>query len=452
MSFRGGTTIKKPQRRGPKPPTPRLVVLHVPEGATPPDVLDVLQPNAVVLLGREVEGRDILLPDSRASRRHARLEVDADGMGVRIVDTSSNGTFVNGERVTDAMLADGDVIRLGDSFVLLRYVPSEWKDAPLEGILGTSPPMRALRHTLSQVGPTDATVLVLGESGTGKELVARALHRLGRPRGAFVAVNCGAIPAALAESQLFGHVRGSFTGASADHAGFFRAASGGTLFLDEIGELPSTLQPKLLRALEERTVVPVGGTEPIACDVRVVAATHRDLAAAVEEGSFRGDLYARLEEIVVRTPPLRARREDILPLLHEALDDRAPPLDPDLVEALLVYDWPFNVREVVKIARELSIRGAGEPSLELRLVEDRLQRGAKAREDRATEKGSPREKSERPTALLDRGPPPTREELLEIVRREKGNISKISRATGRSRKQVYRYLEEHGIDPAEFRS
>ncbi|MCZ7683061.1 MAG: sigma-54-dependent Fis family transcriptional regulator [Sandaracinaceae bacterium] len=209
-------------------------------------------------VGRQIVERGIQLRDPRASRRHAIFH-PTKGPGVMLEDVSSNGTFVNGERVSGSrVLEDGDLVRIGDSFLVVRWAPAEIGDAEVPEIEGRHPAMRALRRTIASVAPTDAKVLVVGESGTGKELVARAIHeRSGRP-GPFIAVNCGAIPESLAESQLFGHVAGAFTGAQGAHTGFVRAADRGTLFLDEIGELSLVLQPKLLRALEERKVVPVG--------------------------------------------------------------------------------------------------------------------------------------------------------------------------------------------------
>ncbi|HEY8430948.1 MAG TPA: sigma-54-dependent Fis family transcriptional regulator, partial [Sandaracinaceae bacterium] len=261
-------------------------------------------------VGRQVLERGIHLRDPRASRRHAIFH-PTKGPGVLLEDVSSNGTFVNGHRVAGSIvLQDGDVIRVGDSFLLVRFAPSEGGDAEVPQIEGRHPAMRALRRTISSVAPTDAKVLIVGESGTGKELVARAIHERSARPGPFIAVNCGAIPESLAESQLFGHVAGAFTGAQAAHQGFVRAAHGGTLFLDEIGELSPVLQPKLLRVLEEGKVVPVGRTEPIDVDVRLVAATNRDLLQEVDEGRFRGDLYARIAGYVIHTLPLRERRED----------------------------------------------------------------------------------------------------------------------------------------------
>jgi transcriptional regulator with PAS, ATPase and Fis domain len=397
-----------------------------------------------VIIGREASPGGVALPeDVRASRRHAVVRRGPEGVSITDVG-SKNGTFVNGRRVAEAALADGDVVRVGDSLLLLRHQPAEALDAAIPSLLGEAPVMGRLRHALSRVGPTAATVLLLGESGTGKELCARALHDLGRPGGPFIAVNCAAIPEGLAESQLFGHLGGAFTGAK-EQPGFFRAAHGGTLFLDELGELAGPLQAKLLRALEERAVVPVGGTRPIPCDVRLVAATHRDLAAEVEAGRFRGDLYARLCEVPISLPPLRARREDILPLLAQALDDSGPQprLTAALAEALLLYPWPYNVREVLKIAAQLRLVGPGEMDLD-EVAERLLRKVADApREGEAGDEGE--------EEAAERGRIPGREELEALLRAHRGVIRQVALATGRSRRQVARWLEQHQLDAEDYR-
>ncbi len=238
----------------------------------------------------------------------------------------------------------------------------------LASLLAKSPSMQKVFSLIEKIKSTTTNVLVTGESGTGKELAARALHTEGnRGNQQFVAVNCGAIPENLMESELFGHKKGSFTGAVADKEGLFQTANGGTLFLDEIGELSLGLQVKLLRALQERTVKPVGATEEIPVDVRVVAATNRDLEADVSSGAFRGDLYYRLNVIEIRLPPLRQRREDI-PLLIEhfiarfsgILGTRITGIHPDAMKALQDYDYPGNVRELENIVeRGVTLTGEG---------------------------------------------------------------------------------------------
>jgi two-component system response regulator HydG len=225
----------------------------------------------------------------------------------------------------------------------------------LDEMVGTSPAMAAVFELIERVASVDASVLVTGESGTGKELVARALHRRSRrAAGPFIAVNCAALPEALLESELFGHVRGAFTDARTAKTGLFVEANGGTLFLDEIGELPLTMQAKLLRALESRTVRPVGGSSEIAFDVNLVTATNRDLEAAVAEGRFRDDLFYRLDVVHLHLPPLRSRGGDILLLAQGFLTraaarmgKRVGGMSPAVAEKLLAYAWPGNVRELV---------------------------------------------------------------------------------------------------------
>jgi DNA-binding NtrC family response regulator len=293
------------------------------------------------------------------------------------------------------------------------------------------------------------------------KLVASAIHELSGRKGPFVAVNCAAIPEQLAESELFGHVAGAFTGARGDHQGFFRAADGGTIFLDEVGDLSPQLQPKLLRVLEQRVVMPVGATTPVPCDVRIVAATNKKLDAAVADQAFRGDLYARLSEFTVQLPPLCERREDVLLLLRHAFGADMPPLAPELVDAVLACPWPFNVRELMAVGRELRVRGAGKGKrLALELIAHRLHLDTAARPtsnngtsasdpsvDRIASGSGPRSGSD-PNA---RSAPPTREEFERILAECKGNVRQIAKATGRSRMQVYRWVEQFGLDLESYR-
>ncbi len=234
-------------------------------------------------------------------------------------------------------------------------------------MVGRSAPMEKVFQIIRQAAPARSTILVTGESGTGKELVARALHRLSqRAAGPFVTVHSGALPPDLLESNLFGHVRGAFTGAVAEKKGLFKVADGGTIFFDEIGTVPLETQAKLLRVLQEREFLPVGAVEPVRSDVRVVAATNADLAKLVEEGKFREDLYYRLCVISIGLPPLRERKEDI-PLLVDALVSRAarenerpvPPVTPAAMKALLDHDWPGNVRELENVLERAVVLGGG---------------------------------------------------------------------------------------------
>jgi Response regulator containing CheY-like receiver, AAA-type ATPase, and DNA-binding domains len=233
-----------------------------------------------------------------------------------------------------------------------------------DGIFGASPVILRLKEMIRRIGPADLPVMVLGPSGTGKELVAHALHAAGpRRSGPFVAVHCGAIPAELLESELFGHLKGSFTGAHQDRQGLVAAAHGGTLFLDEVGEMPPSMQVKLLRFLQEGTYTPVGGRHPLTADVRVVSATHRDIEAMVAEGSFREDFYYRLKGLILRSPPLAERREDIAPLaarfLAEAAKRRRLHLTAEALAWLAEQEWPGNVRELKAVVTSAAALAEG---------------------------------------------------------------------------------------------
>ncbi len=286
---------------------------------------------------------DWVLRDRYISHQHALLVPDQGG--VQVQDRGSrNGTWVNGVRTRHGELRQGGTLRLGQTE--LRLV-----QPMATGLIGQSPAMVRLREQIARFAQSPLPVLVLGESGTGKELVAKALHLESGRRGELLTVNCGALPRDLIESELFGHERGAFTGADRRHLGCFGEATGGTLFLDEIGELPLELQPRFLRALENRTIRPVGASREVAIDVRIVAATHRDLQQAVQKGLFRHDLYYRLAGLTVEIPPLRQRPDDITLLarhfLHEAAVELPGLAMADDELALLTRDeWPGNVREL----------------------------------------------------------------------------------------------------------
>jgi DNA-binding NtrC family response regulator len=296
----------------------------------------------------------LLLRDPTVSRSHCEIRATEDG--VRLIDSgSTNGSVVDGVRVRDAFLANGSTLQIGGTTLRIELkddavtIPISARDA-FGPILGASVEMRRMYSVIERAAPTETTVLVHGETGTGKELVARALHDASpRSQGPFVAFDCGALAPNLVESELFGHMRGAFTGAVADRKGVFEEAHGGTLFLDELGELPLSLQPKLLRALESRQVKRLGAAQPRSVDVRVVAATNRPLARMVNAGTFREDLYYRLAVVEIELPPLRARRGDI-PLLakhfHERFAGKGVPMSPELASAVAARNWPGNVREL----------------------------------------------------------------------------------------------------------
>jgi DNA-binding NtrC family response regulator len=299
---------------------------------------------------------DVVLTDATVSRQHCEIALVADGYAVRDLD-STNGTFLERVRVREAVVDRECKLRVGDT--LLRVAPlDETVDLPVGHtaqfgpLLGRSAAMRRVFDVLAKLAPTDTTVLITGESGTGKELAARAIHEASpRRSGPFIVVDCGAIPANLIESELYGHVRGAFTGAVASRVGAFEAASRGTLFLDELGELPLDLQSRLLGAIERREVQPIGSTETRKVDVRIIAATNRDLRREVNRGAFREDLYFRLAVVPVEMPPLRDRPEDVElyveAFLEEAQSDHpGVTLDAETIARLARQSWRGNVREL----------------------------------------------------------------------------------------------------------
>jgi two-component system NtrC family response regulator len=308
-----------------------------------------------------------------------------------------------------------------------------------EEILGSTPAMRQIFAIVQRVAKTDATVLVEGESGTGKEMVARAIHRRSRRcQAPFIAINCGAIPDTLLEAELFGHERGAFTGAHVQRKGKFELANHGTLFLDEIAELSLPLQVKLLRFLQERTVERVGGREPIPLDLRIIAATNRDLKTQLRQGLFREDLYYRLSVVTIWLPPLRERGEDILLLAHALLrrasqeHRRRVQFSSGALQAIMAYRWPGNIRELENKISRAVIMARG------RLIEPA---------DLDLEEPSP----VTPVSLKEAKERTEREKLVETLGRHRGNISRAARELGISRPTLHSLLEKHGLQAGLFR-
>ncbi len=303
----------------------------------------------------------LVLTDPAASRFHFRVR--AEGQGYRILDAgSTNGTFVNGLRIRDGFLDDGCQIEAGETTIAVRFRPDETtfelaSDERFGAAVGRSIAMSEVFAIARRAARTHSTVLLSGETGTGKDVLARAIHADSpRAAGPFVVFDCGAVAPTLIASELFGHVRGAFTGADTDRPGVFERAHGGTLFLDEIGELPLELQPKLLRAIDNRRITRVGGTADIPIDVRIIAATNRDLTTMIDRDEFRSDLYYRLAILPIEVPPLRERPEDI-PLIAGTLLSEilaASPVETtalrphfeDAFASLKSYRWPGNVREL----------------------------------------------------------------------------------------------------------
>ena len=381
-----------------------------------------------------VTGRHLAVQDPKLSRQHVVFAL-VHGAGPSLQDSAStNGTFRNGARVGHARLELGDVVRVGNTVAVVETLPPPPDAGAADvGLLGSTLAIHELSAAIRRVAPTRISVLVAGPTGTGKELVARAIHRLSGRRGRLVALNGAAIPETLAESTLFGHARGAFTGAQTPAPGAFVEAHQGTLFLDEIGEMSPAIQAKLLRALETGEILPVGGARPHQVDVRVVAATNRRIEPHSDRAGFRADLYARLAGVVLSTVPLAERRADIVPLLRHFLNDDRP-ITADLAEALLLRPWPLNVRELKSLAERLPVMHPHAAEWDV----DALPAPHRPPDDASA------------PAVFARLPP-DRAELLDALQRYDGNISRIARDAGRSRKQVHRWLAAHGLDAASWR-
>lgn len=400
--------------------------------------------HSMLRIGRDPKA-DLWLDDPSVSRDHAVIHTSDEHVFLEDLG-SSNGTYVNAHRVKNqAKLHDGAIVRIGKTLlrVALRtepWVPSE----PSLDLVGGSD-LAGIRRQISLVGPTSLSVLILGETGTGKDVAARLLHEKSQRFGPFIPVNCAALSEAFAESELFGHVRGAFTGAHA-RTGLFAAAHGGTLFLDEVGELPLSVQPKLLRVLEDGIVRPLGSEKSRKYDVRVISATHRDLAGSVHGGSFRADLLARLAGVEIRLPRLHDHPEDI-PALCSYLLTRAGAgdreLDLETMEALAIYDWPMNVRELDSVLRNALLTSHGV----LPLTALPIHSGASRHIKRVTYADDKLQGNRTQGAGVSAGPAA----LLKSLKRHNGNIRRVCMELGFSRTHVYRLLKRWEIDHEKFR-
>ena len=384
--------------------------------------------------GAVAVGRDAIAHRT-VSRQHCEVRWDARSRAHVVCDLASrNGAAVDG-RVLGAdpvALADGAVLRVGDAILVHERITADaGASRPSAALPGRARSMALLRAAVERAAGDRSPVLIHGETGSGKDYVARALHAASGRAGPLTAVNCAALSPQLIEAQLFGHVRGSFTGATDDQLGFFRAAHRGTLFLDEIGELPLELQAKLLRALQDRAVVPVGGSRPIEIDVRVVCATNRVLADEVSAGRFRRDLFARLALWDIRVPPLRERRVDLLDWIDRLAAARglaiAGELHPTAAERLLLEPWPENLRGIERLVIALATgdREIIEPAdLPAWLC------GAE-----------PAVAEPRPT----RRQAPGAERMASLYSETGGNVRAMARILACERRQVYRWLVAYGL-------
>jgi DNA-binding NtrC family response regulator len=402
------------------------------------------------------------LNDPRVSRHHIEFQIHDQGYLVRDLQ-STNGTFYRGARVGEVLVEQGAEVRIGNTVLRLERSNEQTsiigEEQTFGSLVGASPAMQQVYGLLAAVAPTDATVLVLGETGTGKELVAEEIHR-NSPRHdrLFSVLDCGSIPASLIESELFGHVKGAFTGAMEDREGIFERTRGGTVFLDEIGELPMELQTRLLRVLDRRMVTRLGSNLPRKVDIRLVAATNKDLGKEVKEGRFRQDLYYRLAVVRIMLPALRERREDIRLLARFFLwqagcGDPERVLTEDLLADLLARPWRGNVRELRNIIERTTVLTDGAA-----LTLDGAQGGASMVPSEATaasEHPEVRADSFVDPGLLDLRYKEAKEQLLHrfealymgrLFEQHGNNISRIARDAGVDRHLVRKLLRKHGIN------
>jgi DNA-binding NtrC family response regulator len=403
---------------------------------------------------------DLVLTDATVSRYHLEIRVRREGIEVRDLDTT-NGTKHGGARVGQVVITGASRLRLGkhteidvepvDQSVQL----SEWPTDRFGEVLGASEPMKRLFSLLAKAAPTEATILLQGETGTGKEAIAESVHQASRrAKGPFIVVDCGSIPHELIASELFGHAKGSFTGANVDKQGLIEAANKGTLFLDEIGELALDLQPQLLRVLDRRQVRRVGETQSVDVDIRVIAATHRDLRAMVRAGTFREDLYYRLAVVATQVPPLRDRKSDIPALatwFAERMGRGSFAQSPALLEQLQRHDWPGNVRElrnVVERALSLGTSSLADLGGDARAPSASDSNPSLPAGDDGVKRGSNPDVLELPfkeakAALVETF---ERDYLSALLARHHGNISRAAAEAGIDRNYIHRLVKKYNLE------
>jgi two-component system response regulator FlrC len=396
-------------------------------------LLTRLQPGTTII-GRDPDCT-VELPSSSVSRRHAELRWTPGGTPLLLDLNSTNGVFVNGSAAKHANLQLHDVVRLGDWVGIVVAVAdpcAPWTFRELTARYWGGPVLQSALAPARLVAISDLPIIIQGPTGSGKEGAARAVHAWSGRRGPFHALNCAALPDTLAEAELFGYRKGAFTGAEQASFGHLRAAQGGTLFLDEIAELSLPVQAKLLRAVEQHEVLPLGESRPVPIDVRLVAATQSPLAQAVAAKRFRGDLLARIEGLTVTIPSLRERAEEIPALFRKIMETfggRAVPprLDPSFVERLCVHDWPFNVRELTLLARKL-----------LALFPDAtvFDQSALPESPRAELGMRSGERTTNPMPTVDHGT------FLEALRAQNGNVKQTAERLGISRGRAYRLMDK----------
>lgn len=405
------------------------------------------------------EGNDFVLSDKTVSRNHIEIEYTSDSFLLKDMH-STNGTYVNGTKVKEAYLAPGDVIKLGNTSIEFQAFSETAKIEPSSnevfgGMVAKSRRMRQIFSIMEKISPTFATVVIEGETGTGKDLVARAVHEFStRKNRPFMVFDCGSVAPNLIESELFGHEKGAFTGAIKSRRGAFEEAAGGTIFLDEIGELPLDLQPKLLRALEQREIRRVGANLPTTIDVRVICATNRDLKKEVAEGRFREDLYYRLSVVKIHIPPLRERPEDVPMIVEKILKDakfnriadgglRVTRVEDDALKVLQRYQWPGNVRELANIIeRAVSFAEANTiAKSHLDFVFSEMDNEEERTEKLVMDNDLPFKEAKQ--KLLDVF---EKDYLVDLLKRNNNNLSKAAREAKIDRKHIRNLLKKYGIN------
>jgi len=419
--------------------------LEVVAGPDTGKVIELATPT--IMIGRT--GADLNLTDPKVSSLHAELRLQSDGYRIRDLG-STNGTHVRGVRIVDGFIAPGATIQIGKSAIVFDPLDESvqmplWHENRLHGLIGGSAAMRHLFELINRFAQSDATVLIQGETGAGKEGVADAIHQCSPRRdGPFVVLDCSAIPEQLFEDQIFGHEQGAFTGAGRATMGVFEAAHGGTLFLDEIGELPLDVQAKLLRAVETRKVRRLGSTKVIASDVRIIAATNRDLATEVNRGTFRSDLFYRLSVAKLAVAPLRERREDIPLLVEHFLRQLSvthgggdPRLPDDFNARAQRHAWPGNVREL-RNAVERACLLPNHPHLNFDAPPKKEQSFGDVDIDVPFKIAKQR--------LVDEF---DRKYLQKLLEAHDNNISAAARAAGIERMSIYKMIRRLGLDKDE---
>lgn len=413
----------------------------------------------IIKLGKKSDN-DIVINDKTVSRYHVEIQQSENNSYLLKDLNSTNGTSINGMKVREAYLSQGDQIEIGETKIEFQTYDENVQIEPSEDnffgdMVGKSRKMRQIFGVLARISPSQATVIIEGETGTGKELVAKAIHQnSSRSDKPFIVFDCSAVASNLIESELFGHTKGAFTGALKDRIGAFEAANGGTVFLDEIGELSIDLQPKLLRALEQREIKRVGSTKSVSLDVRVISATNRNLKEEVKSGNFREDLYYRLSVVKIQAPPLRERLEDI-PLIVEKILAKArfnqksdgsfyvTRVEDDALKILQRYQWPGNVRELTNIIeRSVSFSENGViKGAHLQYVFSEVESGEEATVRlEGIELDKPFKEAKQ--AVVESF---EKEYLQELLERNKGNVSKAAREAKIDRKHLRNLLLKYAI-------